>query len=56
VADAKIDDSTLRAYCGANLPLQFMPAGFIRVEGLPRNNMGKIDRRALLDSLKRRSS
>jgi acyl-coenzyme A synthetase/AMP-(fatty) acid ligase len=44
VADAGTDDRKLQAHCAAILPAQFIPAGFIRVERLPRNHMGKIDR------------
>jgi acyl-CoA synthetase (AMP-forming)/AMP-acid ligase II len=47
VADPSNDDDRLRDHCAAHLPKQFVPAGFIRVESLPRNTMGKIDRPAL---------
>jgi len=49
VADAKVDDAKLRAYCRAKLPPQFMPTGFVRMERLPRNDMGKLDRPRLPD-------
>jgi acyl-CoA synthetase (AMP-forming)/AMP-acid ligase II len=56
VADSEVDDDKLRIYCEANLPPQFRPAGFIRVDRLPRSEMGKLDRRALPDLLSPRSS
>jgi len=47
VADPKLQDDQLRAYCGSNLRLTTVPAGFVRVERLPRNQMGKIERSRL---------
>jgi acyl-coenzyme A synthetase/AMP-(fatty) acid ligase len=41
------DEAVLRAYCEAHLPPSSRPAGFVRVERLPRNEMGKVDRRHL---------
>jgi acyl-CoA synthetase (AMP-forming)/AMP-acid ligase II len=52
VADASADDAKLRAHCAAHLPAQFVPTGFVRIKSLPRNAMGKIDRRALAKLLK----
>lgn len=51
VADGRVDNAALRAHCAARLPAQFCPADYIRVERLPRNPMGKLDRRALLKLL-----
>jgi acyl-CoA synthetase (AMP-forming)/AMP-acid ligase II len=56
VAGSETDDDKLRIYCEANLPPQFRPVGFIRVDRLPRNEMGKLDRRALPNLLSPRSS
>ena len=56
VADSRADDDKLRAYCELKLPPQFMPAGFFRVDRLPRNEMGKIDRPNLPSLLSRRPS
>ncbi len=56
VADSRADDDKLRAYCESKLPPQFMPAGFFRVDRLPRNEMGKIDRPNLPSLLSRRPS
>jgi acyl-coenzyme A synthetase/AMP-(fatty) acid ligase len=53
VADASTDDTKLRARCNATLSGQRLPVGFVRVERLPRNTMGKIDRRGLPTLLKR---
>jgi acyl-coenzyme A synthetase/AMP-(fatty) acid ligase len=45
VADPKVGDEQLRTYCESHLGL--IPAGFIRVDHLPRNHMGKIERARL---------
>ncbi len=42
-----IDEQMLRAHCEALLPRTFVPARFLRADRLPRNEMGKIDRRQL---------
>jgi acyl-CoA synthetase (AMP-forming)/AMP-acid ligase II len=52
VADPKLEDRALRDHCAARLPGQFQPAGFVRVDRLPRNEFGKIDRRKLPDLTK----
>jgi len=49
VADESVKDEQLRVHCQAKLPAQFRPTRFIRVEGLPRNDMGKVDRNRLLE-------
>jgi acyl-CoA synthetase (AMP-forming)/AMP-acid ligase II len=51
-ADPKVVDQTLKEHCAATLPPQFRPAGFLRVDRLPRNPMGKIDRAQLPKLLK----
>ena len=56
VADSRAGDDKLRAFCESKLPPQFMPAGFVRVDRLPRNEMGKIDRPNLPSLLIRRPS
>jgi acyl-coenzyme A synthetase/AMP-(fatty) acid ligase len=48
-----VDDASLRAYCADHLPPGLIPAGFVRVDKLVRNDMGKIDRRRLPGLLKR---
>jgi acyl-coenzyme A synthetase/AMP-(fatty) acid ligase len=53
-ADSGTDERKLRAHCAAALPAQFIPAGFIRVERLPRNHMGKVERRNLTKLLNQR--
>jgi acyl-coenzyme A synthetase/AMP-(fatty) acid ligase len=45
VADPKLQDDQLQAYCESHLGL--VPTGFVRVERLPRNQMGKIERSRL---------
>jgi acyl-coenzyme A synthetase/AMP-(fatty) acid ligase len=52
VADARLNDEKLYAHCAATLP-QFLPAGFVRLDRLPRNDMGKIDRRQLPELMKK---
>jgi acyl-coenzyme A synthetase/AMP-(fatty) acid ligase len=52
VARGAIDQAKLDAYCRSRLSRQFVPVGFEFVEQIPRNQMGKIDRRALSDRLK----
>jgi acyl-CoA synthetase (AMP-forming)/AMP-acid ligase II len=54
VADAGADDEKLKAHCRSALSSQATPAGFVRVERLPRNPAGKIDRRALPNLLSRK--
>jgi acyl-CoA synthetase (AMP-forming)/AMP-acid ligase II len=47
VSRHKADEGALRAHCEALLPRSFMPAKFLFPDSLPRNEMGKIDRRQL---------
>jgi acyl-coenzyme A synthetase/AMP-(fatty) acid ligase len=46
-----IDEVKLRSYCAEHLAPQFMPTTFIRADRLPRNPMGKVDRRKLTSLL-----
>jgi acyl-coenzyme A synthetase/AMP-(fatty) acid ligase len=56
VANDETNNDKLRIYCEANLPPQYRPLGFIRVDRLPRNEMGKLDRRILPTLLNRQLS
>ncbi|MPZ39792.1 MAG: AMP-binding protein [Rhizobiales bacterium] len=47
VAREMMDEAKLKAHCSAHLALPFVPAKFIRAVHLPRNPMGKVDRRRL---------
>jgi acyl-coenzyme A synthetase/AMP-(fatty) acid ligase len=47
VCREKLDETALRAYCEARLPRPFVPVRFLAVDGLARNEMGKIERRYL---------
>jgi acyl-CoA synthetase (AMP-forming)/AMP-acid ligase II len=41
------DEKALETYCLAKFPRAFVPARFVAVSELPRNEMGKIDRQQL---------
>ena len=41
------DEKALETYCVAKFPRAFVPARFVTVSELPRNEMGKIDRQRL---------
>jgi len=41
------DSGVLRAFAAARLPAFMLPAAWVRLEALPRNPSGKVDRRAL---------
>ncbi len=43
------DEQRLRAHCESKLPPTFVPGRIIKVDSLPKNAMGKIERRALPD-------
>jgi len=43
-AEPTVNDAQLQQHCVGALPNQLRPAGFIRVDKLPRNEFGKIDR------------
>jgi acyl-CoA synthetase (AMP-forming)/AMP-acid ligase II len=47
VSEAEPDWPELRAHCARSLPPEFVPAQFVRVPGIPRNAMGRIERKAL---------
>jgi acyl-coenzyme A synthetase/AMP-(fatty) acid ligase len=55
-ADVPPDDAALRAHCQARLQRVFIPARFITVDRIPRNEMGKIERGELLAMAKSRLS
>ncbi len=52
VPHSYLDVEALRNYCQARLPAAFVPARFVSVAQLPRNEMGKIERGKLADLLK----
>jgi acyl-CoA synthetase (AMP-forming)/AMP-acid ligase II len=45
VSSGPIDDAALRAHCEERIVRTFVPARYYFVERLPRNEMGKLDRR-----------
>ncbi|MFX0544541.1 amino acid adenylation domain-containing protein [Roseovarius sp. S1116L3] len=47
VADAEPDEAALKAHLAARLPDYAMPSRFLRLDRLPLNDNGKVDRRAL---------
>lgn len=52
VSRGGIDERSLHVHCQQKLPHNFVPVRFVRVEAIPRNEMGKIDRRQLPDLAK----
>jgi malonyl-CoA/methylmalonyl-CoA synthetase len=48
VCDGAIDDSALAAHCRRELAAFKLPRRFVRVEALPRNAMGKVEKRKLI--------
>jgi acyl-CoA synthetase (AMP-forming)/AMP-acid ligase II len=52
VGDPSVDLEALKAHCGVHLGPQFVPSRFLVVERLPRNDMGKIDRQRLAESVR----
>jgi acyl-CoA synthetase (AMP-forming)/AMP-acid ligase II len=52
VVAAGFDGAALRSHCERELPAAFVPVRFIQVAVIPRNEMGKIDRRRLAELLK----
>jgi acyl-CoA synthetase (AMP-forming)/AMP-acid ligase II len=46
-----INEERLRAYCQGLLPPAFMPRRIVRLEAVPLNEMGKVDRRLLAELL-----
>jgi acyl-CoA synthetase (AMP-forming)/AMP-acid ligase II len=51
-AEAVLDQTALRAHCQARLQRSFVPARFIVVDAIPRNEMGKIQRGRLIEIAK----
>lgn len=47
VVTADFDADALRSHCERELPAAFVPTRFFQVADLPRNDMGKVDRRRL---------
>jgi fatty-acyl-CoA synthase len=50
-----INEERLRLYCQGLLPPAFMPRRFVRLDEVPVNEMGKVDRRRLVELLNDRS-
>ncbi len=50
VVAASFDAEALRRHCERELPAALVPALFIQVADIPRNDMGKIDRRRLAET------
>ena len=53
VAPRTLEDDKLTAHCREHLSPQFVPTSFVRMEKLPRNEMGKIDRQRLAGIVRR---
>jgi acyl-CoA synthetase (AMP-forming)/AMP-acid ligase II len=47
VTRSPADEDALRTHCSSRLPHAFVPVRFIRVDGIPRSEMGKIERHLL---------
>jgi acyl-CoA synthetase (AMP-forming)/AMP-acid ligase II len=47
VVTTDVDADALRRHCERELPAAFVPTRFVQVADIPRNDMGKIDRRRL---------
>jgi acyl-coenzyme A synthetase/AMP-(fatty) acid ligase len=52
VTSTALDEKALRAHCGQKLPHTFIPVRFTVVDKLPKNEMGKLERRLLPDIVK----
>ena len=52
VSQSVLDDGALRGHCQSRLQRAFVPVRFIKVDGIPRNEMGKVQRSRLLDIAK----
>ncbi len=50
VPNAAVDEKSLRAHCERSLPVGCVPARFVSVERLPRNENGKIERHRLAEA------
>jgi acyl-CoA synthetase (AMP-forming)/AMP-acid ligase II len=53
VSRENIDEQLLREHCRARIPRPFAPEEYFRVDNLPRNEMGKLDRERLLGLIKK---
>jgi acyl-CoA synthetase (AMP-forming)/AMP-acid ligase II len=51
LASRDVNEAQLRALCQGLLPPAFMPRRFVRIDEIPMNEMGKIDRRRLAERL-----
>ncbi len=49
VSKEPLEQQSLASYCSARIPRPFVPAKFYFVQSLPRNEMGKIDRKKLYE-------
>jgi acyl-coenzyme A synthetase/AMP-(fatty) acid ligase len=49
-----LDEGALRAHCQAHLQRTFVPVQFIIVDSIPRNEMGKVERKRLLELAKQK--
>jgi acyl-CoA synthetase (AMP-forming)/AMP-acid ligase II len=49
VVTTDFDADALRRHCERELPVGLVPARFIRLADIPRNDMGKVDRKRLAD-------
>jgi len=47
VSEAPLEESALLAFMSGQLPLYMLPAALVRLEALPYNSSGKLDRKAL---------
>ncbi|MEX2129189.1 MAG: class I adenylate-forming enzyme family protein [Xanthobacteraceae bacterium] len=55
VSTSPLDEDALRAHCSEKLERAFVPLRFIRIEKIPRNEMGKIERPHLAELTKQAS-
>jgi acyl-coenzyme A synthetase/AMP-(fatty) acid ligase len=47
VVRSQLDERKLRAHCESKLPPNFIPVRLITIDALPKNAMGKLERREL---------
>mgnify|MGYP001560067159 FL=1 len=48
VTEGELDESALAAHCREQLAAFKLPRRFVKVDSLPRNAMGKVEKRKLL--------